>query len=206
MLGPLFVCVGGVRNVQIASPLMALTIWDDADEKPETHRSRFLPRLRAGLSAEAIAAQDFTGSKSRKPSLSLDKPDWAKQVAGSEQRERTAQTKAMERAYDMAVAKHDAIQNKSKTAKKQSSNTHQFVGVVNPKSTENPITWYARQKPAHAKWSVRLIHVNKEAVIKDLFNRGKIDLFARYENSGQIAESGQSAVTVNYSVRERSWK
>jgi len=32
-----------------------------------------------------------------------------------------------------------------------------------------------------------MIHVNKDAIIKDLFDRGKIDIFAKYTNSGRTS-------------------
>merc|ERR1712238_447392 len=34
---------------------------------------------------------------------------------------------------------------------------------------------------------IRMIHVNKDAIIKDLFDRGKIDIFAKYTNTGRTS-------------------
>lgn len=84
-------------------------------------------------------------------------------------------------------------------------NQYQFVGVVNDAS-DSPITWYARPKPSHARWSLRLVHVHREAILKDLFDQGKIDIFAKYENRGLDPESSQPRVEATYQVRPRSWR
>jgi hypothetical protein len=205
--------VSAVRNIRIESPLIALTVWDDETDiiQPETHRTRWLPRFRAGLNAEAKASQAAVLAK--KPRLSMERPDWAQQVAASDQRTRSIQTKAMERAYDQAVAKYDEVNSKQQSDNTRSNSggsKYQFVGVVNSCKNEDddtPISWYARPKPRHAKWSVRLVHVNKKAIIKDLFGRGKVDVFARYENSGKtLSDTGLPLIHAKYAVRQRSWK
>ncbi|GKY97714.1 hypothetical protein MPSEU_000729600 [Mayamaea pseudoterrestris] len=212
LLASLTTMVVAVRELRIASPLTALTIWDNHQlmEEPPTFRSRFLPRFRAGLSAEAKAAKEAAEKyDTKKTKVSMDRADWAQQVAASDRRMQNAQAKAMERAYDEAVAKYDEIQSneQNSNASGSSSSKYQFVGVVNAKEGETPITWYARRKPSTAKWSVRLVHVDRRAIIKDLFNRGKVDLFARYEITGRrSAESKQPMVEAKYTVRERSWK
>ena len=202
-----------VRELRIASPLTALTIWDNHDvmERPQTHRSRFLPRFRAGLKAEAKASKQAADElSSKKARVSIDRADWAQQVAASDRRLQRAQAKAMEKAYDQAVAKYNDMQTDSSVdshSHRRSSNKYQFVGVVNAKETDDPITWYARHKPTQAKWSVRLVHIDRRAIIKDLINRGKIDLFARYENTGQRnTETRLPMVEAKYAVRERSWR
>lgn len=94
------------------------------------------------------------------------------------------------------------------------------MGLVDRTKKEQSISWHARPKPENAKWSVRLVHVNKDAIIKDLFNRGKIDIFAKYTNTGrqvETVEKGEDGetvtkkttvpiVTTKYEVRERSLK
>lgn len=203
--------VAAVAKLEIASPLTALTIWDDPElmENPPTFRSRFLPKFRAGLLAEAEAAESVAAQmESKRARISVDREDWAQQVAALDQRSKVQTAKAMERAYDEAVAKYEDLQSGNQGSHGNGkSSKFQFVGVVNPDQSADPITWYARPKPSTARWSVRLVHVNKRAIIKDLFNRGKIDLFARYENSGRmVKDSGQRLVKAEYIVRERSWK
>jgi hypothetical protein len=112
----------------------------------------------------------------------------------------------VESAYDQAVKEFDNAAAMKKFRKKN-SNKYQFVGVVNSSTSKDPITWYARKKPANAKWSVRLVHVNRDAIIKDLFNRGKVDIFAKYDNTRTFDEkTKQPIVSAKYTVRQRSWK
>ena len=90
-------------------------------------------------------------------------------------------------------------------------NKYQFVGLIKkPKTTGgsggkegDPIQWYARPKPRHAKWSVRLVHVNKDAIIKDLFDQGKIDIFAKYTNTGRSGGLEGEAVEGSAQPTER---
>lgn len=216
-----------VRQLRIVSPLSALTIWD-ADVKEtvleEAPRRRFLPRFRAGLQAEVDARKEWIERRKRQK-IKVDAAaaaaatggasiDWAAQAQAMDRRMKQAEAVAVERAYDQAVAKYDA-ENQSCRIKKAatSENQFQFVGVIHPsqpsasKSSEPAVTWYARKKPKGAKWSVRLVHVDRDAIIKDLFNRGKVDIFAKYETTGtKDPETNRVVVKTEYSVRERSWK
>ena len=228
--------VVAVRQLEIAIPLQALTIWDPeakeaVAESGATFRSRFLPRFRAGLQAEAEARRKLAMAEQQQlednkvaqqqqavaigSSKENTAKNWAKQAATAERQQALVRERLIEQAYDEAVAAQmDAQQANQSSSQKKNANKFQFVGVVNSYSpTDNnnnkkpPITWYARPKPATAKWSVRLVHVNREAVLKDLYNRGKIDVFGRYENTGERdPKTGQPIVTGHYRVRERSWK
>jgi hypothetical protein len=51
-----------------------------------------------------------------------------------------------------------------------------------------PIAWYARKKPSNSNLSFRLVHVNRD-ITKDLLDQGKIDIFARYSNTGRLNEA-----------------
>lgn len=208
------------RELQIAAPLQALTIWDPelkeeaAESGGATFRSRFLPRFRAGLEAEADArrklAEQEKASQQQQVAAGSDGKNWAEQAAASEVQQAARNEKLVEEAYDRAIAQFDAKtrQKMRQKIKKRNANKYQFVGVVNSHSPEKPpIAWYARRKPAGARWSVRLVHVNREAVLKDLYDRGRIDVFGRYENTGTRDEkTGQPVVAGKYTVRERSWR
>ena len=215
-----------VRKLQIAVPLQALTIWDpEVKEQVEeqggaaTRRERFLSRFRVGLQAEvaerkkileeqqqqqqAAAVETSTAASSSK--------NWAAQAQALDRQRARDMEARVEQAYDQAVTSFDSSL-RNKKFRKRNANQFQFVGVVNSATDSNknnkpPITWYARKKPAHANWSIRLVHVNREAVLKDLYNRRKIDVLGRYENTGQRdAKTGQAIVTAHYTVRQRSWK
>ncbi|KAL3805351.1 hypothetical protein HJC23_009058 [Cyclotella cryptica] len=226
------------KPLQFTSPLQSFTIFDKAAApSAASPRAKFLPRLRAGLLAERrarelIAAELRQGALAES-SLDLDHGGWAEHSALEEERRKKAMERRVEAAYDEAVKAYDAKMAKREQARAGSlaaastaASGYQFVGVINGPSSNtgaakssDKVTWYARKKPHNSKWNVRLIHVNQDAVLKDLFVKGKIDLYAGYNNEGmdvvggaqlQGEEGGESAmrplVSARYRVRERSWR
>jgi hypothetical protein len=165
--------------------------------------------------------------------------DWAIQAARRDQQQHLVQEKIVEQAYDDAtrhqrdnasIPEQHQQQGLSTTTTitTKNRNPYQFVGVItthtNRVEQQPPIVWYTRKKPPQAKWTVRLIHPNRDAIIKDLYDRRKIDIFAKYTNLGipsttTTKASSQPVATTNtntasyqpliqsqYIVRERSWK
>ena len=227
--------IHAAKMIRFASPLQSLTIPDpdllqqqqdaaDNEEGPvaltTTPRSRFLPRFKVGLQAEVeqrrrLAAQrtlDLQRAAASAAAGSGDE-DWVQRVTEADRNRRSKEDELVEKAFDKAVSDFDKQQQQQQHQSKkgkpstQSGNSYQFVGVVNRKAGKKPITWYARPKPSDAKWSVRLVHVNQDAIIKDLFNRGKVDVFAKYRNTGKIEEETNAPIIMgSYEVRERSWK
>jgi hypothetical protein len=219
----------GVRQLQIVAPLQSLTIADPEvtreGEVTESHfssfRSQFLSKFRIGLQAETKAR------KALQEATVLNEPavpkglNWATQAAMVDQTKHTLQEKIVEQAYDEAVA---SIPLRASSQRRTNRNQYQFVGVIQDKASGNepPIVWYTRKKPEQAKWTVRLIHPHRVAILKDLYDRGKIDIFACYTNRGISQEPPKSSTTSNasvvpkmsyqpkiqcrYMVRERSWK
>jgi hypothetical protein len=200
------VSVDAVRNLRIVSPLQALTIPDpEVKEEITTARRHFLDRFKVGLEAESKARRELAEKKSEQLQADATAPDWAKQAASSVNRIRNADEKHIETAFDNAVAQFDRDRPSKKAAK--NSNRYQFVGLINSASSKTPIMWYARKKPTNARWSVRLVHADQAAIVKDLFNRGKVDIFARYENIGKASDETKGPIVEStYAVRERSWK
>lgn len=202
-------------NLRFASPLQCLTIWDDdaKEELQSTPRKRFLPRFKAGLTAEVNTRKSLKERNERAlTQLEEQGGDWAKKAAILERRQQRQADQLAEQAYDDAIRsfaqeQKSALQTYESNHKGKDPNKYQFVGVVNRESSDKPVTWYARKKPANSKWSLRLVHVNRDAIIKDLFNRGKVDVLARYKNTGQSdEESNQRIVKTDYIVKERSWR
>ena len=196
--------------IRFASPLQSLTIPDrEVKEEVTTRRQRFLPRFKAGLQAEVEARRELAATRtSELQDAAISGSDWAKRTTEAERARRAKEDEIVEQAFDKAVTQYDKNNNKkaSKTSSR-SANAYQFVGVVSRQGGNKPITWYARPKPVGSKWTVRLLHVNQDAVIKDLFNRGKIDIFAKYKNTGTVDEETKAPiVTSTYEVKERSWK
>jgi len=198
-------------NLRFVSPLQSLTIWDEeVKEECSTPRSRFLPKFKAGLTAE-VETRKALKARNEKALTQLEEQggDWAKKAAFLERRQQRQADQLAEEAYDEAIKSFTSQQKAALQVanSKSNPNKYQFVGVVNKSSSSKPVTWYARKKPASAKWSLRLVHVNRDAIIKDLFNRGKVDVFARYRNTGQAdEESKQQIIKTDYIVKERSWR
>jgi hypothetical protein len=188
--------------------LQSFTIWDaEAKEEQATRRSRFLPRFKVGLEAEANARKEIAEKRDQKLQAAATSSDWAKQAASTNRRMLASDEKQVEEAFDKAVAKFDQSVAEKKKKKTTNQNDYQFVGVVNPASDGTPISWFARRKPPNSKWSVRLVHANRDAIIKDLYNRGKVDVFGKYKNTGQKDEETKTPIiTSQYSVKARSWK
>ena len=199
--------IQAAKMIRFASPLQSLTIPDrEVKEELTTRRQRFLPRFKAGLQAEVEARKEVAAKRTADIQTSaLSGNDWAKRVTESDRARRAKEDEIVEKAYDTAVAEFDKNSKKSSQSQR-SPNGYQFVGVVTPKG-KKPVTWYARPKPVNSKWSVRLLHVNQDAVIKDLFNSGKVDIFAKYKNTGSMDDETKAPIiTSTYEVRERSWK
>ena len=199
--------IQAAKMIRFASPLQSLTIPDkEIKEQLSTKRSRFLPRFRAGLQAEVEKRRAISSERSTEIQSAAASGDsnWAQRATMAERTRRAKEDTAVEDAFDKAVSAFDKQSKKVKPPTPQ--NSYQFVGVVNKKS-DKPITWYARPKPTNSKWSVRLLHVNQDAIIKDLFNEGKVDIFAKYRNTGKVDETTNTPiVNASYEVRERSWK
>eukprot|EP00980_Cylindrotheca_fusiformis_P019345 scaffold6638_cov127-Cylindrotheca_fusiformis.AAC.29 len=192
------------RLLKFASPLQSLTIPDvEVKENIKPKRQSFLHRYKAGLQAEVETRRELAAKRTKEiQDAAASNDGWAENRAARDQSRRAMEEKLAERAYDEAIAKVRSQEGKFTGT---SSNKYQFVGVVN-RGGEKPIKWYARPKPSDSKWSVRLVHVNKDAIIKDLFNRGKVDVFAKYKNTGSLDEETQTPiVTSKYEVKPRSW-
>lgn len=180
-----------VRDLQIVTPLQALTIPDGGFEPSElSRRQAFLERFKAGLEAEMKVLE-----KNAKNGSSLGFLD-----------------KEAERAFETAT-KQVATQQATRRERKQNSGKdgqqYQFVGVIQPVDEYTTggakLLWYARPKPKDARWSMRLVHVNREAVIKHLFDEGKVDIYGKYQTV-KDAETGERKVESKFMIRPRSWK
>jgi len=234
------------RTLQFASPLRTLTLFPKSSSDTTadtatitTPRQAFLPKFAAGLTAERrvkerIAAQRKQQLMEENAMMEDDdgggaySNEWDKQSEEAERQSILMEELRMERAHDRAVAKLERASASSAAAACSIGNKnskYQFVGVV--KETNNEIEWFAQKKKNPNSWNVRLVHVNKDALIRDLFVRGKVDIYGKYVNTGKLAdpvpeteagEEGQSSspsnklqigrplIEAQYSVRERSWK
>mmetsp|Transcript_947 Transcript_947/g.2038 ORF Transcript_947/g.2038 Transcript_947/m.2038 type:complete len:369 (-) Transcript_947:76-1182(-) len=244
---------GNAKPLQFSSPIQSYTIFDkSALSSPDyvSPRQKFLPRFRTGLMAEKRAKEVLMDEQRSGIIFDDDDDDdldesstgsWAEASAAADERKKKATEKRVEAAYDAAVKGYDgrvsarALKASSSpaaiAAASSSSAKYQFVGVVHDGKSgsgvekKDGVTWYARKKPRGSNWNVRLVHVNRDAVLRDLFIKGKIDVFSKYTNKGidkaafAAAEtSGEDVegedkkpgmkplIKAQYTVKERSWK
>lgn len=244
---------GNARPLRFSSPVQSYTVFDKgATTTTGSPRRRFLPRFRTGLAAERGAGEVLADERRRGVvdfGLDLDDDDdddetggWAEASAAADERRRKAAERRLEGAYDAAVGEFDervavaAAARKSQqpaaAVAKSSGSGYQFVGVVNDgrggggKRDRSDVTWYARRKPGKSRWNVRLVHVNRDAVLRDLFVKGKVDLYGKYVNEGLDEEAAAFAaadgsspsgedpdppgmrplIAGRYAVRERTWR
>ena len=231
---------GNVKPMQFSSAIQSYTIFDKAAiSSPEyaSPRRKFLPRFRTGLTAEKRAREVILDEERRgllqdDSGLTSSSSSWAEASAAADENKKKMIEKRVEAAHDAAVSGYDkrVAARKRAVSSEVASSQYQFVGVVtdgNGSNNKGKVTWYARKKPTNSKWSVRLVHVNRDAVLRDLFVKGKVDIYGKYTNEGldkaafAAAENGGEAVTDadenqqpglkplikgNYYVKERSWK
>ena len=185
---------------------------------------------------EAILEEQRRGLSGEEEEYEVAGGGWAEQSAAAEERKKKALERRVEEAYDAAVKGYDERMKAKLAATTEgdasaaSGGKYQFVGVVNDgktrvgRSEKNSVTWYARKKPKNSHWNVRLVHVNRDAVLRDLFVKGKVDIYGNYVNEGldkaafalaenEEEEGGEKAqpgmkplVKAKYRVRERSWR
>ncbi|KAL3759328.1 hypothetical protein ACHAWU_006112 [Discostella pseudostelligera] len=227
---------GHAKPLHFTSPIQSFTIFDKSalsSFDSASPRRKFLPRFRAGLIAERRAREALMEEQRRglldfDDGTTDDGAGWAEASALADERKKKVMEERVEAAYDAAVKAYDervAARKKASTVAASSSGKYQFVGVVNNgtgNTKNNAVTWYARKKPKNSKWNVRLVHVNRDAVLRDLFVKGKVDVYGKYVNEGldkaafEAADaSGENVdervamkpfVKAQYSIKERSWK
>eukprot|EP00978_Attheya_sp_CCMP212_P026177 scaffold85663_cov45-Attheya_sp.AAC.5 len=196
--------------LNFASPLESFTIMDAPT--PPSPRTQFLQRFKVGFQAETKARallKRRSMEEQEEDDESVYQSGWdAKQTEAMLQQKKRQQDLLVEKAYDLSTSAYDRNKQFQKTSKPTIDSRYQFVGVVDPSSKKTQaVTWYARKKPKNAKWSIRLMHVNRQAIVKDLFQRGKVDVFGQYVNTGQVdEETGRPVVKAQYAVREKSWR
>ena len=228
---------GSTKPLHFSSPIQSFTLFDkSALSSPDyaSPRRKFLPRFRAGLVAERRAREALM-EEQRRGMLDFDDGQaeagngagWAEASAAADERKKKAMEERVEAAFDAAVKEYDEriAAKKRVSHASSSSGKYQFVGVVNNgtgNTKNNAVTWFARKKPKNSKWNVRLVHVNRDAVLRDLFVKGKVDIYGKYVNEGldkaafeAADKSGEAidervamkpCVKAQYSIKERSWK
>ncbi|GMH72460.1 hypothetical protein TrRE_jg7219 [Triparma retinervis] len=95
---------------------------------------------------------------------------------------------------------------KQNTKSAQRSQKYQFVGVCD-ETGAGRTKWYARPRPSGPKSSflVRMIRLDKKALLRDMLLSREVDVYVEYENSGKVdGSNGRFLVEPKYSVKSRS--
>lgn len=90
--------------------------------------------------------------------------------------------------------------------KKPRDQKYQFVGVVD-ETGRSSTKWYARSRPSDSKSSflVRMIRLDKKALLRDMLLSKEADVYVQYENSGKVdGSNGRFLVEPKYSIKSRS--
>lgn len=199
------------KTLRFASPLQSLTLFPK-DVPTTTSRDKFLPKFKAALSAEKKARE--TLSKQREVfdgnSIDPEDPNWEKRAEDREQLREEREEQFVSKAVDRALSRFK--ETSDVTSKNQ--NKYQFVGVVQPPGSAKKVKWYARKRASGSKWNIRLLHVNRDVIVRDMFVSGEIDLFAKYINTGKPRDELQEGedpkaprrplIEADYNIRKRS--
>jgi len=222
-----------------ASPLKCFTVSDKASKSP---RAKFIFKLKSAMESSNRVRTEIKEEEKRNRQFEDDddfdddedffeSEDWGSAYSSQNSIEERSKREKIQSAFQMGLSsadsKLDDMDAKQALAPSpKGENKYQFVGVVQSGEKGNKRTnvkWYARKKPKKSKWSLRVVHVDKPALLRDLFVRGKIDVYGEYHNTGvpvpavttsvskskvAVEESGikRPLVEAKYIIKERSWK
>ena len=202
------------KTLKILSPLQSLTFFQEDETAKTTPRDDFLPKFQAGLTAETktreLLARRREMLTSGDDGISVGSDGWGEAMEERERIRSEKEEEIVDSAWDRATA---PFQKKSETDTVSSSGSkYQFVGVIQPPNSEKKVKWYARKRPAGSKWNIRMLHVNKDAIVRDMFTSGKVDIMGKYVNTGEPADevkegevpSLKPLIKGEYSVKPRS--
>jgi len=169
------------KTLKFISPLQSLTLFPK-EIPTTTPREEFVPKFKAGLGAEKKAREKVLKDRELDNDAEYVGKGWEKKSEEMETLRSEMEDQFVEKAYDEAIAGFDEVC----PAKVETSGSKlQFVGVVQPLDAEKKVQWYARKRPSNSKWNVRLLHVNRDVIVRDLFVNGKVDVFSKYANTGK---------------------
>ncbi len=196
------------QTLKFLSPLQSLTIFPK-DIPTTTPRDEFLPKFKRGLEAETRAKDQVTKRRELNDEIEYTGKGWEKKSEESEKKRAEKEDQYIQSAYDRAIEGFEP----AKSAEFKGSK-YQFVGVVQPKDSAKKVKWYARKRPSNSKWNVRLVHVNRDVILRDMFVNGKVDVFAKYVNTGKPKDAlreGENPsaprrplINAEYNIKKRS--
>jgi hypothetical protein len=196
------------QTLKFLSPLQSLTIFPK-EIPTTTPRDDFLPKIKKGLEAEKNAREHVVKQSELNDEVEYTGQGWEKRSEESEKTRAEMEDQYVQRAYDRAIEGFE----EAKPLKVEGSK-YQFVGVVQPRESGKKVKWYARKRPSSSKWNLRLLHVNRDVILRDLFVNGKVDVFAKYSNSGKPKDELKEGedpsaprrplINAEYNIKKRS--
>ena len=198
------------KTLKFISPLQSLTLFPK-EIPTTTPREEFVTKFKAGLGAEKKAREQILNKKDFADDPEYVGKGWEKRSEEMERLKSEKEDRFVEKSYDEAIAGLKEVRPQSVQTK---GSKLQFVGIVQPLDAENKVKWYARKRPSNSKWNMRLLHVDKGAVMRDLFVNKKIDVFAKYANTGKPRDALQEGedpstprrplIEADYNIKKRS--
>lgn len=190
------------KTLQFLSPLQSLTIFpkeeSSSSSSNKTPRDEFLPKFQAGLTAETKTKTHLAKRRELEDGyggaaaagINTSSPGWEKRMEERERQRAEKEEELVDRSWDRATApffekrKSGSVASTNAAAAAVASK-YQFVGVIQPPDSEQKVKWYARKRPKDSKWNIRMVHVNRDAIIRDMFTSGKVDIMGKYVNTGE---------------------
>ena len=81
---------------------------------------------------------------------------------------------------------------------------YQFVGIINEKSGR--VEWHCRRAKTSKGFKLRMLQVNKNAMIRDMLLDKSVDVYVTYRNSGKVnPENGKFLIEPKYELKDRRW-
>lgn len=201
------------KTLKILSPLQSLTFFqEDETAETTTPRDDFLPKFQAGLTTETKTREQLARRREMltNDEISAGSDGWGKEMEERERDRSEKEEEIVDKAWDHVTAPFQKTPDTS--AVSSSGSKYQFVGVIQPPNSEKKVKWYARKRLTGSKWNVRMLHVNKDAIVRDMFTSGKVDIMGKYVNTGKSADevkegeqpSLRPLIKGEYSVKPRT--
>jgi hypothetical protein len=188
------------KTLQILSPLQSFTIFPKEKESTTSSpREDFLPKFQSGLTAETKVKEQLArrrelttiDSDGNDNEYAVGSAAWEKKMMEKERLREEKEEEIVDRTWDRATAKFEKSKSSPlSSSSSPSSSKYQFVGIIQPPNSEQKVKWFARKREKGSEWNIRMLHVNRDVIVRDLFTSGKIDIMGKYVNTGESLDEG----------------
>jgi len=167
----------------------------------ESDRQRLLPLLYDEAFADVVDDVD--------PPLNAERVAMTRQYVGVIQPASDEKMSILKPELSNQMANHEpAVSNHArKKAAKLLTTAAKAKRTLTAGSLANTplVKWYSRPKPKNADWSVRMVHMDRKAIIYDAYRNRRIDLMAKYGiDDSESSDQGTMVVSPTYRVAPRN--